>query len=108
MKSDLLDETIPEPTIPENDPRIAFAVQLGAALHRYGASTHRLEQAMSLVLRRLGIGGHFFSMPTGILASFGLPEEHRTSLIRAKPEEVNLEADSLDELVGGLPQNRRS
>ena len=89
--------------IEERDPRIAFAVKLGGALHRYGASTHRLEQAMKLVLRRLGVGGHFFSMPTGIFASFGLPEEHRTSLIRATAEEVNLEKLTLlDELVRGV------
>ena len=87
----------------EGDPRIAFAVKLGGALHRYGASTHRLEQAMRLVLRRLGVGGHFFSIPTGIFASFGLPEQHRTSLIRATPEEVNLEKLTLlDELVRGV------
>jgi uncharacterized membrane protein YjjP (DUF1212 family) len=82
------------------DPRIAFAVKLGTALHRYGASTHRLEQAMNLILRRLGVGGHFFSMPTGVFASFGLPEEHRTSLIRVQPSEVDLgKLTLLDELV---------
>ena len=87
----------------ERDPRIAFAVKLGGALHKYGASTHRLEQAMKLVLRRLGVGGHFFSMPTGIFASFGRPEDHRTSLIRATAEEVNLEKLTLlDELVRGV------
>ena len=102
MKPDLLDNRLEEPhaVAEELDPRIAFAVKLGTALHRYGASTHRLEQAMNLVLRRLGVGGHFFSMPTGVFASFGLPEEHRTSLIRVQPSEVDLgKLTLLDELV---------
>ncbi|HVG39186.1 MAG TPA: threonine/serine exporter family protein [Pyrinomonadaceae bacterium] len=83
------------------DPRVAFAVKLGRALHRYGIPTHRLEQLMNLVLRRLGINGHFFSMPTGILASFGTPEDQRTSLIRVEPSDVDLEKLALlDELAG--------
>jgi len=87
----------------ERDARIAFVVKLGSALHQYGASTHRLEEAMNLVLQRLDIGGHFFSMPTGIFASFGRPEEQRTTLIRTKPEEVNLEKLALvDERVVGV------
>ena len=93
MKSDLLEQYIPAPDehLEESDSRIAFAVKLGSALHKYGTSTHRLEQAMNLVLKKIGLNGHFFSTPTGIFASFGLPEEHRTSLIRAEPGEVNLE-----------------
>ena len=58
---------------------------------------------MNLVLRKLGIGGHFFSMPTGIFASFGSPEHHRTSLIRAQPGDVDLQKLTLlDELVTEL------
>ncbi|HWC76721.1 MAG TPA: threonine/serine exporter family protein [Blastocatellia bacterium] len=50
--------------------------------------------------RKLGVGGHFFSMPTGIIASFGSPEHHRTSLIRAQPGDVDLQKLTLlDELV---------
>lgn len=72
------------------DPRIAFAVRLGQALHRYGTSTHRLEEMMNLVLQKLGLNGQFFVTPTGIFASFGSPEEHRTSLIRVESTEVDL------------------
>jgi uncharacterized membrane protein YjjP (DUF1212 family) len=82
------------------DPRIVFMVKLGQALHRYGVSTHRLEQSMNLVAQRLGMTGSFFVTPTGIFAAFGLPEEHRTSLIRIEATEVNLEKQArLDELV---------
>src|ERR1051325_10684659 len=82
------------------DPRIAFAVRLGQALHRYGTSTHRLEEMMNLVLRKLGLDGQFFVTPTGIFASFGSPEEHRTSLIRVESTEVDLgKLALLDQLV---------
>ena len=83
------------------DTRIRFVVKLGQALHRYGTPTHRLEQAMKLILNRLGLEGEFLSTPTGIFASFGRPEEHRTALIRVEPGEVNLEKlVLLDDLAG--------
>lgn len=82
------------------DARIVFMVKLGQALHRYGVPAYRLEQGMSLVAQRFGIQGSFFVTPTGIFAAFGLPEEHRTSLIRIEATEVNLEKQAqLDELV---------
>jgi uncharacterized membrane protein YjjP (DUF1212 family) len=97
VKSMKLDAYTPE----EGDPRIVFAVKLSQALHRYGIPTHRFEAAMNRVLARLGLDGHFFAMPTGILASFGLPQEHRTSLIRVDQSEVDLEKQALlDELTG--------
>jgi uncharacterized membrane protein YjjP (DUF1212 family) len=84
----------------ETDPRIAFTLRLARALHRYGTPTHHLEQTMGMVLSRLGMKGDFFSMPTGILASFGQAEEQRTSLIRGVGSETNLEKLSqLDELA---------
>jgi uncharacterized membrane protein YjjP (DUF1212 family) len=87
-------------SIQEDDLRIAFAVRLANALHRYGTPTHRLEQAMTLVLERLGLHGTFFSTPTGIFASFGAPEEGRTTLIRTDIGDVDLEKLScLDELA---------
>ncbi len=86
-----------------DDPRVAFAIRLSKALHRYGTPTHRLEQTMDMVLRRVGLRGMFFSIPTGIFASFGLPEEHKTSLIRISLSEVNIEKLSdLDELATGV------
>lgn len=53
-----------------------------------------------MVFGRLGMEGAFFAIPTGIFASFGPAEEHRTSLIRTESTEVNLEKLSqLDELA---------
>jgi uncharacterized membrane protein YjjP (DUF1212 family) len=101
MKNRTSDFVYPPPVSPDqDDPRVAFTLRLASALHRYGTPTHRLEEAMNQVLLRLGMVGRFFSMPTGIFAAFGTPEEHRTSLIRTEGGEVNLEKMSLlDELA---------
>lgn len=89
------------------DPRIALAMRLAEAMHQYGVPTDRLEAAMKRVLGRLGLPGDFMVMPTGIFASFGLPEEHRTSLIRVQPGEVNLEKlAQINSLVDDLIQWR--
>ena len=91
------------------DPRVAFALKLGQALHRYGTSTQRLETMMNRVLERLGLHGQFFVTPTGIFAAFGLPEEQRTSLIRVESTDVNLEKLALlDDLVTRVIQGETS
>ena len=83
-----------------SEAHIVFIVKLGQALHRYGVPAHRLEQGLDLIAQRFGMPGNFFVTPTGIFAAFGLPEEHRTSLIRIESTEVNLEKQArLDELV---------
>lgn len=92
------------PIIPMNnsapDPRVEFSIRLATALHRYGTPAHRLELMMNMAMRRLGLEGQFFALPTGIFASFGTPQEHRTSLIRTDMSEVDLERMSLlDELA---------
>jgi len=102
MQFDLKNQTqqIPTDNHAGGDPRIVFIVKLGQALHRYGVPAHRLEQGLNLVAQRFGMAGNFFVTPTGIFASFGLPEEYRTSLIRIESTEVNLEKQAqLDELV---------
>lgn len=82
------------------DPVIAFAVKLGTALHQYGMPAHLLEGTMQAVASRLGLDGNFFVTPTGIFASFGTPEEQRTTMVRVEPGQVNLEKTILlDELT---------
>jgi len=64
---------------------------------------------MDRVAQRFGLNGNFFVTPTGIFASFGRPEEHRTSLIRIEATEVNLEKQALlDELVGRVSRGEAS
>jgi uncharacterized membrane protein YjjP (DUF1212 family) len=70
---------------------IRFVLSLGRALHRYGTPAHRLEDVMTVVSSQLGLKAGFVSTPTAIYASFGPPEEMRTTLIRVDPGEVNLE-----------------
>ncbi|HSP79592.1 MAG TPA: threonine/serine exporter family protein, partial [Myxococcaceae bacterium] len=69
---------------------VAFTLQLGEALHRYGTPAHRLEEHLGLVARQLGLEARFFSTPTSIFASFGPPEALRTSVIRVAPGELDL------------------
>lgn len=88
---------------------IAFVLELGRALHRYGAPAHRLEDAMSQVSARLGLHGEFFSTPTSLMAMFGRPENHHTSMMRVEPGEMNLEKLALlDELVDDVVSERLS
>lgn len=87
-------------TLPPADPAIAFAVKLGTALHKYGMPAHLLEDTLQAVSSQLGFEGHFFVTPTGIFASFGTPEEQRTSMVRVQPGSVDLEKTVLlDELT---------
>jgi uncharacterized membrane protein YjjP (DUF1212 family) len=67
-------------------------------LHAYGYPAHRLEDALILLSRRLGLHGQFFSMPTALFASFG-EEDQRTFQIRVEPGGVNLEKLTLLEDV---------
>ena len=64
---------------PEAGAKVAFAVKLARTLHEYGTPTHRLEQIMDQVTRRIGLEGQFFLLPTGIFLSFGAPEEQRST-----------------------------
>lgn len=70
---------------------LAFIVRFGRALHRYGASAPRLEQALGQLAYRLGVRGQFFSTPTAIVAGFGDEEDQRVLLVRGEPGAVDLE-----------------
>jgi uncharacterized membrane protein YjjP (DUF1212 family) len=80
-----------EPAWPADDPRLAFIMTLGRALHRYGVPAHRLEEALEQVSSRAGLQGQFFSTPTSIMAGFGGPGSQRACLVREQPGDVDLE-----------------
>jgi uncharacterized membrane protein YjjP (DUF1212 family) len=80
-----------EPGWIADDPRLAFIMTLGRALHRYGVPAHRLEEALELVSARAGLQGQFFSTPTSIMAGFGSPGSQRACLVREQPGDVDLE-----------------
>ncbi|MGA9521469.1 MAG: threonine/serine exporter family protein [Myxococcaceae bacterium] len=48
----------------------AFLMRLGRGLHEQGTPSHRLEEALNALCRRLDATGHFFSTPTALFASF--------------------------------------
>ena len=74
--------------------RIDFVVELAQRLHCYGASSQRLEGAVTQVARRLGLDTEIWSNPTGMILSF--PDRERgaphsiTRVIRLEPGETNL------------------
>ena len=67
-----------------------FVLAVGQGLHSHGYPAHRLEETLTLVSRRLGLTGQFFSMPTALFASFGEGGEQRTFQIRVEPGDVDL------------------
>jgi len=75
----------------DSEASVAFILELGLALHRFGTPANRLEDALAQVAGRLGIPARFFSSPTALMAAFGPPERQRTSLIRVDPGEVDLD-----------------
>lgn len=78
------------PAISSADPRVAFVLNLGRALHTSGYSAPRLEEVLVLASDRLGLTGQFFSTPTSIMASFGPQDDQRTFMIRVEPGESDL------------------
>jgi len=75
---------------PVADPRAAFVLALGRALHGAGEPSNRLEELLEDVAERLGLTAQFFVTPTSILAAFGPEDRQRTHMIRAKPASTNL------------------
>lgn len=72
------------------DESIEFTLELGQALHRYGAASPRVERMMQLVCEKFGIEAQLFAEPTSIVASFGRPPRQQTSLLRVEPGSPHL------------------
>lgn len=75
---------------PPADPRAAFVLALGRALHSSGETANRLEDLLEQVSRRFGIQAQFFITPTSIFAAFGPEDQQRTHLIRTEPASPDL------------------
>ena len=67
-----------------------FVLQLARALHKHGTPAHRLETALAITARRLGLEAEFFSTPTSIMVGIGNLDDQRVSLLRVEPGEPNL------------------
>lgn len=91
------------------DERVRVVLRLGEAAHRYGCSTPRVEECMSLVARKLGLEGAFFAQPTSLFAGFGRLSEQRTVLVRFEPGIVDLgKRWAMDALIEDLLAGARS
>jgi uncharacterized membrane protein YjjP (DUF1212 family) len=72
------------------DPRVAFMLRLGRALHGSGEPTPRIEDTLEEMAARLELQAQFFVTPTSIFAAFGPEETQHTHLIRTAPSGTNL------------------
>ncbi|MBS7457802.1 threonine/serine ThrE exporter family protein [Coralloluteibacterium stylophorae] len=89
----------PEPALALTDysftARSEFVIDLARRLHAYGTTTPRLEAAVILVARMMGLRCEVWANPTGIIVSFGGnlgPEggPENTRVLRMEPGEVDL------------------
>jgi uncharacterized membrane protein YjjP (DUF1212 family) len=88
---------------------IAFIERLARAMHRYGYAAPNIEDALTLVARRLGIRAEFFATPTAIFASAEHDSELVTRLIRVSPGDVDLDKLSrVDRLIHMVAERRLS
>lgn len=73
-----------------NEAKIKFIMLIAKAFHRYGASADRIEKALDTISNQLEVKGHYFSLPTGIFASFKFGDDEETRMERLDPGKVNL------------------
>lgn len=68
----------------------AFIVDLGQALHRFGASTARIEEGMAQAAARFGLRAQFFVQPTALMAAYESGAAETTYLRRLDPAQTDL------------------
>ena len=89
------------------DRRFRLIEELGRALHRFGLPSHRVEAALALVARRIGVDAQLFATPTAIFASVREGDEQRAMLLRVEPGEIQLsKLGRVDRLVAELVDDR--
>lgn len=74
----------------ESNRYAALVLNLGRALLHVGSPAHRLEAAMQIMAKRLGLTAEFFSTPTALIISLGDGEKQRTFLARSEPGATDL------------------
>lgn len=86
-----------------------LVLRLGRAFLEIGMPAHRIEAAMHIVARKLGLGGEFFTTPTAFFAALGDGTRQRTLMVRAHPGQVSLaRLSDLSEIIEGLDADRLS
>lgn len=77
---------------PEIKQKIRFIMLIAKALHRYGASADRIENALQIISEKLKIQASYFSLPTSIMGNFKISEDDEfTRMERLDPGKINLE-----------------
>ena len=75
---------------PDERAAIRFVLALATALHRYGTPANRLEEAIAVVARHLGLTAEIFATPTTMILSFGQAEMLRTRMLRVDSGELDM------------------
>lgn len=70
--------------------RAELVMEVGRSLLSLGAPAHRLEDAMQLVARRLGLEGQFYCTPTALIATLGRGKDRRTHMSRVEDTGMDL------------------
>ncbi|MFN8900518.1 MAG: threonine/serine exporter ThrE family protein [Lysobacteraceae bacterium] len=84
--------------------RCTFIIEMARRLHACGTSTPRLEGAVRVLSRRLGVHTEIWCNPTGIILSFSNPAKQDgaeiTRVLRLSPGDINLKAMAMvDEIA---------
>ncbi len=88
-----------------------FIIKLGMALHRYGASSFRIEAHLTNVTEKLGLQGSFLISPTSLTFIFSQKgcDDRYNHLERVKPVGINLSRlASADKLVDEVTEQQLS
>lgn len=86
---------------------IEFVLAVGRALHRYGTSAERLEEALNVCCQRLGLEAEVFTAPTALIMSFGAPTELKTRMHRFDASELDLgKLDQVDAVADAVIERR--
>jgi uncharacterized membrane protein YjjP (DUF1212 family) len=75
---------------PDERAAIRFVLALATALHRYGTPANRLEEAIGVVARHLGLTAEIFATPTTMILSFGEADMLRTRMLRVDSGELDM------------------
>ncbi len=100
-----LNEVVPDPASTPGE--VTFILELGRALIHTGTPTHRFENTLVDVTRKLGVEAQFFALPTGFFAFVGPQNDQHTYFLRGSLGDANLgKISSLHDIVKDVLEDR--
>src|SRR3954452_6375922 len=75
---------------PKTEADIAFVLELGRALQKYGVPCRQIEDVIARAAEKLGLEVEVFSTVTALIVTFGTAEHMRTTFTRLEAAEVHL------------------